>query len=71
MLMQQKFDPQAVGTEAPVAKTFTGSRGLETEEGLIFETGRPRIPVSISTSPCHSNVGSAHLSGKNRLAFRA
>jgi len=41
MLMQQKFDPQAVGTEAPVAKTFTGSRGLETEEGLIFETGRP------------------------------
>ncbi|MGH6845803.1 MAG: aminomethyl-transferring glycine dehydrogenase subunit GcvPB, partial [Methylocella sp.] len=41
MLMQQKFDPQAAGTEAPEAKTFTGNRGLEIEEGLIFEIGRP------------------------------
>ncbi|MGH6799898.1 MAG: aminomethyl-transferring glycine dehydrogenase subunit GcvPB, partial [Methylocella sp.] len=41
MLMQQKFDPQAAGTAAPVAKTFTGNRALEIEEGLIFETGRP------------------------------
>jgi glycine dehydrogenase subunit 2 len=40
MLMRQKFDPAAAGTEAQVAKTFTGNRGLEIEEGLIFETGR-------------------------------
>jgi hypothetical protein len=69
--MQQKFDPQAVGTEASVAKTFTGNRGLEIEEGLIFEIGRRKIPASISTSPCHSNIGSAQLSGKNRPTFRA
>ncbi len=41
MLMQQKFGPQAARVEEPIAKTFTGNRGLEIEEGLIFEIGRP------------------------------
>ena len=41
MLMQQKFGPQAARVEEPVAKTFTGNRGLAIEEGLIFEIGRP------------------------------
>ena len=71
MLMQQKFDPQAVGTEAPVAKTFTGNRGLETEEGLIFETGRPENTGVDLDEPLPFKHGSAHLSGKNRPAFRA
>jgi glycine dehydrogenase subunit 2 len=41
MLMRQEFIPHAAGAEAPEAKTFTGNRGLEIEEGLIFEIGRP------------------------------
>ena len=41
MLMQQKFGPQAARVEEPIAKTFTGNRGLAIEEGLIFEIGRP------------------------------
>ncbi|MGA7384929.1 MAG: aminomethyl-transferring glycine dehydrogenase subunit GcvPB, partial [Methylocella sp.] len=39
--MRQKFHPQAAGAEVPEAKIFTGNRGLEIEEGLIFEIGRP------------------------------
>jgi glycine dehydrogenase subunit 2 len=41
MLMRQDFDLQTAGAEVPEAKTFTGNRGLEIEEGLIFEIGRP------------------------------
>jgi glycine dehydrogenase subunit 2 len=37
MLMRQGRAIEA----APEAGTFTGNRGLEIEEGLIFETGRP------------------------------
>jgi glycine dehydrogenase subunit 2 len=38
MLMRQG---RAIEVAALEAKTFTGNRGLEIEEGLIFETGRP------------------------------
>ena len=41
----------------PEAKTFTGNRGLEIEEGLIFEIGRPEDPASISMSRRPSNTG--------------
>ena len=41
MLMRQDFDLQTAGAEVAEAKTFTGNRGLEIEEGLIFEIGRP------------------------------
>jgi hypothetical protein len=37
MLMRQDFDLQTAGAEVPEAKTFTGNRGLEIEEGLIFD----------------------------------
>jgi glycine dehydrogenase subunit 2 len=40
MLMRQAFDPQAAEIEATVAKNFAANRGLEIEEGLIFEIGR-------------------------------
>jgi glycine dehydrogenase subunit 2 len=40
MLMQQGRAIEAAG---PEPKTFTGNRGLEIEEGLIFEIGRPEI----------------------------
>ena len=40
MLMQHGKPMQAAET-VPEAKTFTGNRGLEIEEGLIFEIGRP------------------------------
>ena len=40
MLMRQDFDLQTAGAEVAEAKTFTGNRGLEIEEGLIFEIGR-------------------------------
>jgi hypothetical protein len=40
--MLMRHTPVTQATEAaPDAKTFTGNRGLEIEEGLIFETGRP------------------------------
>ncbi len=41
MLMRQGALPQAAGSEMQHSKTFTGNRGLEIEEGLIFEIGRP------------------------------
>ena len=40
MLMQHGKPMQAAET-VPEAKSFTGNRGLEIEEGLIFEIGRP------------------------------
>ena len=40
MLMRNPPVTQAAET-APDAKTFTGNCGLEIEEGLIFEIGRP------------------------------
>ncbi len=43
MLMRQGPVPQAAEAVAPEGKTFTGNRGLEIEEGLIFETGRPEV----------------------------
>ncbi|HET6379023.1 MAG TPA: aminomethyl-transferring glycine dehydrogenase subunit GcvPB [Methylocella sp.] len=41
MLMRQGQFPKASEAAAKEAKTFTGNRGLDIEEGLIFETGRP------------------------------
>src|ERR1700704_3200992 len=41
MLMRHPSVIYAAEAVAPEAKTFTGNRGLEIEEGLIFETGRP------------------------------
>jgi glycine dehydrogenase subunit 2 len=41
MLMRQK--PVLQETDAETPDTFTGNRGLEMEEGLIFEIGRPEV----------------------------
>jgi glycine dehydrogenase subunit 2 len=41
MLMRQGQFPKAAEAASKEAKTFTGHRGLEIEEGLIFEIGRP------------------------------
>ncbi len=41
MLMQKEIVPQMAGAAVPGGKTFTGNRGLDIEEGLIFEIGRP------------------------------
>ncbi|HUZ90920.1 MAG TPA: aminomethyl-transferring glycine dehydrogenase subunit GcvPB [Methylocella sp.] len=41
MLMQPKKPMQAAEATIPDTGTFTGNRGLEIEEGLIFEIGRP------------------------------
>src|ERR1700730_8275989 len=41
MLMRHPSVTHAAEAVAPGAKTFTGNRGLEIEEGLIFEIGRP------------------------------
>ncbi len=43
MLMRHPPVTQAAEAAAPEAKTFTGNRALEMEEGLIFEIGRPEI----------------------------
>jgi glycine dehydrogenase subunit 2 len=40
MLMNKKPAFKATGAAAHESKTFTGNRGLEIEEALIFETGR-------------------------------
>ena len=40
MLMMQEPVLKAAGVEAQETRTFTGNRGLEIEEGLIFEIGR-------------------------------
>jgi glycine dehydrogenase subunit 2 len=42
MLMRHKPVPQAEA-ETPDTGTFTGNRGLEMEEGLVFEIGRPEV----------------------------
>jgi glycine dehydrogenase subunit 2 len=41
MLMSKEPALKAGGAEAHEIKTFTGNRGLELEEALIFEIGRP------------------------------
>lgn len=41
MLMRQVQATQAAEIAAAEPRTFTGNRGLEIEEGLIFEIGRP------------------------------
>jgi glycine dehydrogenase subunit 2 len=41
MLMRPTPPMEATGAAIQEAKTFTGNRGLDIEEGLIFETGRP------------------------------
>src|ERR1700758_3453899 len=40
MLMNKEPISKATGAAAHETKTFTGNRGLEIEEGLIFEIGR-------------------------------
>src|SRR5215471_9001933 len=41
MLMRKEQALEAAGAKIHEAKTFTGNRGLEIEEGLVFEIGRP------------------------------
>ena len=69
MLMQQG---RAIEVAAD-AGTFTGNRGLEIEDGLIFETGRPEnTGVDLDEPlPFKHRLGSGHSNGKNRPAFRA
>lgn len=43
MLMRHEPKPQAMEAEAQEPRTFTGNRGLEMEEGLVFEIGRPEV----------------------------
>jgi glycine cleavage system P protein (glycine dehydrogenase) subunit 2 len=41
MLMRHERSMEAAEAAVPETRTFTGNRGLEIEEGLIFEIGRP------------------------------
>jgi glycine dehydrogenase subunit 2 len=69
MLMRQDFDLQTAGAEVPEAKTFTGNRGLEIEEGLIFEIGRPENTGVDLDEPLPFKHRLGSLERKNRLAF--
>jgi len=39
-MLMQRGKPMVAAETVPEVKTFTGNRGLEIEEGLIFEIGR-------------------------------
>jgi glycine dehydrogenase subunit 2 len=43
MMNRQGRDTDFAGATAHAPQTFTGNRGLEIEEALIFETGRPEV----------------------------
>jgi len=52
--------PGPITALAP-AETFTGNRGLDIEEGLIFEIGRPEVSgVDLPEPPAHKSRLGAH-----------
>jgi glycine cleavage system P protein (glycine dehydrogenase) subunit 2 len=61
MLNEQGRPTRPAVTEDAVAKTFTGNRGLQIEEPLIFETGRNEVTgVDLPEAPATKSRLGAH-----------